>query len=129
MIVPKYNDVKFLKWKMKFCSENAICIPRDWVSLLVDHTFIQASLKISCMHYTGQQFFSQKSPLFGFWLISTNFGLLIPNLKSVFGCLVRILQCCKFYVFRARKSNFQNLQKYVTNFGARKHKTGKILKR
>ena len=34
------------------------------------------------------QNFSQKCPLFGFQLISTNFGSLIPNPKSVFGCVV-----------------------------------------
>ena len=60
-------------------------------------------------HNIGLQIFSQKCPLFGVWLISTNFGSLIPNLKSVFGCLVRILQCCQFCVFRAQNQIFENL--------------------
>ena len=63
-------------------------------------------------NYTGLQNFSQKYPLFGFWLISTNFGSLIPNPKSVFGCEVWILQCCQFCVFRARKSNFWKFGKF-----------------
>ena len=58
------------------------------------------------------QFFSQKCPLFGFCLISTTFGSLIPKPKSVFGYLVRILQCCQFCGFQARKSNFRKFGKF-----------------
>ena len=57
--------------------------------------------------YTGLQNFSQKCPLFGFWLISTNFGPLILNPKFVFGYRVRILQCCQFCVFRLENQIFE----------------------
>ena len=61
------------------------------------------------LYYTGLQNFSQNLPLFGFRLISTNFGSLTPNPKSVFGYVVRILQCCQFCVFRLENQIFENL--------------------
>ena len=62
--------------------------------------------------YTGLQFFSQKCPLFGFYLISTNFGSLIPNPKSVFDYPVRILQCRQFCVFLGSKIEFSKIWRH-----------------
>ena len=76
---------------------------------LKGHDIMHVVIKQASYNNTGLQFFSQKCPLFGFCLNSTNFWSLIPNRKSVFGYLVRILQCCQFCVFQAEKSNFRNL--------------------
>ena len=67
-------------------------------------------------YYTCLQNFSQKRPLFGFFNDFIIFGSLIPNPKSVFGSLVRILQCCQFCGFRARKLNFRNFGKFGRDF-------------
>ena len=66
------------------------------------------------MYDTGLLNFSQKCPLLGFWLISTNFGSLIPNPKSVFGCVVWILHCCQFCVFfRVKIYIFDLFSKFI----------------
>ena len=74
---------------------------------------LETKWQIYFIYYTGLQNFSRKCPLFGFWLISNNFGPLIPNPKSVFGCVVWSLHCCQFCVFRVKIYIFELFSKFI----------------
>ena len=110
---------KIVKTVIQVHVENSpyLCTVFPQIRRLYEHILIEVPCSTPNQnHNTGLQIFFQKCPLFGFWLISTNFGSLIPNPKSVFPYLVGILQCCQFCVFRARKSIFRNFRKFGNFF-------------
>ena len=94
---------------------------------IYNHFITIALTDFSHIANTGLQIFSHKCPLFGVWLISPNFGWLIPNPNSVFGCLVRISQCCHYSAFRARKSNFRKFSQDFLKMSSIFLKTIKLL--
>ena len=81
---------------LKFCRQRNTNMDIINIEAYFNSEHVRGDKKNMPIDYTGLQIFSQKCPLFGFWLISTNFGSLIPNPKSVFGYLVSILHCCQF---------------------------------